>query len=366
MNVSYKWLSQLVDLTKYTVDEVADKLTNSGFEVEHVEKLCTATNLVVGEVLECIDHPNSDHLHITKVNVGKEILQIVCGAPNVKANIKVIVALEGAQLPQMTIKKGVVRDIESNGMICSLLELGISEKQLRQDQIEGIEILSDDAPIGMDALAYLGLDDAILDVSLTPNRADCLSMFNMAIETAACLNTTVKLPKINGIKGTTTQVKVGSTTDKCLMFVGQKINNIKLGESPKWIKDILIANDIKCINNVVDISNLVMLETGQPLHFYDADKLEKLELICSDNYNGTYKALDGIDYSLNEKDLVIMSNNKVVGIAGIMGGDDSKITQYTKNILVESANFALENIRLTSRRLNLMTDAASRFSKGIS
>ncbi len=365
MKLSINWLRDFIDLD-LKVEDLADKLTNAGFEVESIDPMCEASNLVVGEVLSCENHPDSDHLHVCMVNVGTSNLQIVCGAPNVAKGQKVIVALVGAKLPGIDIKKSTIRGVESNGMICSLLELGLDKKQLKEEQINGIEVLSDLAIPGSDPLKLLGLDDTILDISITPNRADCNAVFDLVREIGAIIDKPVKLPEIKAIKGEKTLLNIDSTTKNCPLFFGRIVRGVKLKESPLWMKNILAAYGIKSINNVVDISNLVMLETGQPLHFYDLDKLPKAELVCSDDYSGEYTALDGNKYELIQGDLVIKSGGSVVGIAGIMGGEDSKISDETVNILVESANFALANIRLTSRRLNLMTEAATHFSKGIS
>ncbi len=365
MKLSINWLKTFIDYDLST-EELGDKLTNAGFEVESIDPMCSATNLVVGEVLECENHPDSDHLNVCKVNVGNEVLNIVCGANNVKKGIKVITALVGAKLPEIEIKQAKVRGVESSGMLCSLLELGIDKKQLSEEQISGIEILDDSCIVGANPLVYLGLDDVILDVSVTPNRADCNAFYDLVREVGAILEKPVKLPEITEVKGLETNLNIGSTTEKCPLFLGRIVKGVKIKESPLWIKNVLTAYGIKAINNVVDISNLVMLETGQPMHFYDLDCLEKAELVCADDYQGEYLALDGLTYNLVKGDLVIKCNDKVVGIAGIMGGDDSKITTDTTNILLESANFDLACIRLTSRRLNLTTEAATRFSKGIS
>lgn len=348
------------------VQSLANKLTNAGFEVESIDPLCTAKGLVVGEILECHAHPDSDHLHVCLVNIGEQKLTIVCGAPNVAKDQKVIVAPIGTILPKLMIKKSIIRGVESVGMICSLLELGVDKRQLSNEQLIGIEVLENNAVVGDDPLISLGLDDVILDVSVTPNRADCNSMFNFVREIGAILNLKVILPTISDDLGEKTDLVINSTTTKCPLFLGKIIRGVSIADSPSWLKVILSAYGIKSINNIVDISNLVMLETGQPLHFYDLDKLPASELTCANDYEGEYLALDGIKYPLLKGDLVIKSGGQVVGIAGIMGGDNTKITETTKNILIESANFDLASIRLTSRRLNIQSEAASRFSKGIS
>ena len=195
MLLSRKWLSQYMDVSDLTIEEIANKITSAGFEVEAIEKMSQGTNLVIGKVLTCQDHPDSDHLHCTTVDVGDEVLKIVCGAPNVAAGQKVIVAKVGAVLPDGEIKAGVIRGQESNGMICALFELGVDKHLLTEEQLSGIEVLPEDAPVGnTDPLAYLGLDDEIMDIGLTPNRNDCQAIFNMSLETGAILNRPVQIP----------------------------------------------------------------------------------------------------------------------------------------------------------------------------
>ncbi|MCI7221283.1 MAG: phenylalanine--tRNA ligase subunit beta, partial [Erysipelotrichaceae bacterium] len=280
MKISYNWLKNYVNLDDITPEQLADKLTTAGLEIEDVYHYVQGTNLTIGEVLTCENHPDSDHLHVCTVNIGDAVNQIVCGAPNVKAGIKVIVAKPGAVLPEITIKASKVRGVESNGMICALFELGVDKKNLRQDQIDGIEILGDDAIVGEDPIKYLGLDDVILDGSPTPNRPDLLSMWGVAKEVGAVLKREVNLPK--GIDSTTVGTKsnfhIESQTDKCPYFLGKVVNKVVVKPSPKWMSDQLHAAGIKSINNVVDISNYVMLETGQPLHFYNLSKLSHQDI----------------------------------------------------------------------------------------
>ena len=368
MQISRKWLQQYVDISDLSIEQVADRLTNSGSEVEGIEKMSQGSNLVIGEVVSCEDHPDSDHLHVCMVNLGDSVEQIVCGAPNVAANEKVIVARVGAKLPGGEIKESVIRGVESKGMLCSLLELGVDAHHLSEESKNGIELLDKDAPIGCDdPLGYLGLDDEIMDIGLTPNRNDCLAAWSMALETGAVLEREVHIPNADGASdvGKATKLKVSSETDKCPLFLGKVIGSIKIGPSPKWIQELLMAAGIKSINNVVDISNIVMLETGQPLHFYDIDALPAQEITVKDHIHEAYTALDGIKYDLCDEDIVITTQNKPIGIAGIMGGDDSKITDETKGIIIEAAIFDHVAIRNTARRLNLNTDASIRYQKGI-
>ncbi len=364
MKLSYNWLKEYVEIN---VDayELADKLTHAGLEVEGVEKLAEGSNLVIGEVLECEPHPNSDHLSVTKVNVQDEVLQIVCGAPNVRKGLKVIVAKVGAKLPEITIKAAKVRDVESNGMLCSLLELGYDKKYLSEAQMDGIEELNADAPVGVEAMSYLKLNDYILDLKPTPNRKDALAMFNIAKEVKAILKTNITLPKLTASETTISTKLTLDIDDKCSKFYGQVINSVKVEASPKWLQEYLHASGIKSINNVVDISNYVMLETGQPLHFYDASKIENHQIGVKTGIKTKYMALDGIEYDIDEKDIMITNNNKPIGIAGIMGGDDSKIDENTTSIIIEAAIFDALSIRNTAKKLGLHTEATQRFTKGI-
>ena len=364
MKLSYNFLKQYVDIN---VDAftLAEKLTHAGLEVEAVDPLAQGSNLVVGEVVECEAHPNSDHLHVTKVNVGDEVLQIVCGAPNVRKGLKVIVARVGCILPELTIKASVVRDVESNGMLCSLLELGYPKKHLEINQIEGIEELDKDAPIGESVLDYLQINDYILDLKPTPNRKDALAYFNVAQEVRAILDTELHLPILDkGYETIKPTLKI-TCDDSCDTFMGQVITSVTIKESPVWLKEHLHASDIKSINNVVDISNYVMLETGQPLHFYDLSKINDNNIGVTKGINTKYTALDGVEYDLNENDILITNNNHPIGIAGIMGGDDSKIDETTSGIIIESARFNALSVRNTAKRLGLQTEATIRFAKGI-
>lgn len=359
-----------MDLGDRTMEEVAQAITNAGFEVEEIVPMAQGTNLVIGEVLSCEEHPDSDHLHVTRVDTGEEIRQIVCGAPNVAAGQKVIVALPGAKLPGGEIKSGSIRGQKSDGMICALFELGVDKHALRQDQIDGIEILPDDAPVGNhDPLAYLGLDDVVLDISLTPNRADCQATWNMAAEIAAILGLEYTLPNSTGAatqkEEASTALQIHSDTPKCPHFLGKVIGSVTIHESPEWIKELLRAAGVHSINNVVDISNLVMLETGQPMHFYDLKALPAQEITVKDGLSLDYTALDGVTYPLLPEDIVITTQGRPIGIGGVMGGDDSKIEETTTGLIIECASFDPVSIRNTARRLGLNTEASVRYQRGI-
>ena len=370
MLLSLNWLKDYIDISDLSLDDILNQMVKCGFEVESVTKMGEGTNLIVGEVIECHDHPDSDHLHVTKVNIGNQILDIVCGAPNCRKGLKVIVAQVGAKLPGGEIKAGVIRGESSNGMLCSLKELGVSEEQLPENScsINGIEELDDTFKVGdTDILNKLGYDDVILDVSIYANRPDCLSMFAMAKEMGAILNKKVTLPEFDNKANIRdkSDFKLTSKSNNCTHFLAKVINNVTIKESPLWLQNHLKANGVKCINNLVDISNLVMLETGQPLHFYDLRSNPNKEITVVDDYEGTYTALDGIEYKIEKGDLMITSNNEPIGIAGIMGGDNTKILEDTKGIIIEAALFDHAQIRRTSNRLGLQTEAAARFSKGL-
>lgn len=370
MELSLNWLSKFVDLSGLDEATIIDKIIKAGFEVENVTHLGEGTNLIVGKILECKDHPDSDHLHVTKVDIKNEVLDIVCGAPNCRAGLKVIVAQAGAVLPGGEIKKGVIRGEVSNGMICSLLELGIPKEVLSDDSPShnGIEELDDSFEIGeTEVLEKLGYKDTLLDLSIYANRPDCLAMFSLAKEMAAILNRPCVLPELKDAidLGDETNFKLESKTKNCPHFIAKVVNEVTLKPSPKWISDILRSNGIKSINNIVDISNLVMLETGQPMHFYDLRSNPNRQITVVDDYQGEYTALDGVTYQIEKGDLMITSDGNPIGIAGIMGGDNTKILDDTKGIIIECALFDSAQIRRTSNRLGLQTEAASRYSKGL-
>lgn len=370
MRLSLKWLNEYVDLTGLSTEEIIDKTIKAGFEIEGHEYLAYGEGLVVGEVIECYDHPDSDHLHITKVDIGSEVLDIVCGAPNCRKGIKVIVAKVGAKLPDIEIKASKIRGAASNGMLCSLLELGVKKELLEDDSpsLNGIEELDDRFKVGdEDILAKLGLKDEILEIAINANRPDCLSVFGMAKEMAAILDRPCRLPDFEGKSaiGEDTDFHLESKTANCPHFLGKVINSVTIKPSPQWMREHLISSGVKSINNVIDISNLVMLETGQPLHFYDIRTNPKKEITVVDDYEGPYTALDGVTYDIKKGDIMITDDGKPSGIAGIMGGDNTKILDDTKGIIIESALFSGPRIRQTANRLGLQTEAAMRFAKGL-
>ncbi len=367
MKVSLNLLKKFVNLDNLTPTEIAHRLTFAGVEVESISSLASGTNLVVGEVLTCENMPDSDHLHLTAVNAGEKygVLHIVCGAPNVRKGLKVIVATDGAKLPGGTIKKGKIRGHESEGMLCSLSELGVDSKYLSESQLSGIEELSVGKVGDENVLELLGLDDVIFDLKLLANRSDLYSIYNVAKEIKTLFNKELSLPKFEMVKGEKTNFKVSSLTSKCSQFSAMVVKDIKVKESPSWLKDALRSSGIRSINNIVDIGNYVMLLTGQPLHMYDLDKLPKKELIVKDDIEGDFIALDEKTYKLQKGDVCITSNNKVMCLGGVMGSLECAVDDNTKNIVIEAANFDFASIRRTSIRLALSSDSSQRFVKGI-
>lgn len=369
MKVSIKWLRQLVDLDGITPIEIANKLTFAGIEVEDIIYLASASGLVIGEIKKCEPHPNSDHLHILQVDLGEKygINQIVCGAPNARKGLKVIVARVGAKLPELTINAGVIRGVESNGMCCSLSELGVDKKYLTEAQLSGIEELPSDALVGNEnVLEYLGLDDVILDMKLLANRSDCNAMISVAKEVASLFERKLTLPEIEyNQELLPSSFKVDSVTNKCQQFSAKVIEGIEVKESPLWLKQTLMAMGIRSINNIVDIGNYVMLMFGQPLHMYDLDLLPKEELVVKDNFNGDFIALDEKTYQLQNGDLVVTCDDIPMCLGGVMGALSCAVTTKAKRIVIEAADFLGAQVRKTSIRLNLGSESSARFIKGI-
>lgn len=366
MKLSKNFVKDYVDID-VDIKTLAEDMTKVGNEYDSAGKLLEATKLVVGEVKECKMHPDSDHLHVCKVDVGSEILDIVCGAPNVREGLKVIVALDGAELPGGTIKKGMIRGQVSNGMLCSMAELGLEHKFLDEEDKTGIHELPTDAPVGSDAIKYMEMDDEVIDFDLTANRGDLLSILGMAYEISAIYDKKVKdidLSFSENEENINNEFEIEVNTDNCSIFLAKKVKNIEIKESPDFIRNRLIASGIRPINNVVDISNYVMLETGQPLHFYDADKLKGMLEVRMANDGEKLTTLDGIERTLKIDDIVISDGERSIGLAGVMGGLDTEITDNTKNVIIESAIFDPIKVRMTSKEI-LRSEASSRFEKGL-
>lgn len=366
MIVSTKFLKEYVDID-VDLKTLAEDMTKAGNEYDSATKLIKATNLVIGEVLECEMHPDSDHLHVCQVNIGSKTTQIVCGAPNVRKGLKVIVALPGAELPEKSIKAGVIRGKESNGMLCALSEIGIDNKFLKVEDKDGIHELPQDAPVGEDPVKYMQLDDEVIDFDLTPDRGDLLSMLGMAYEIGAIYDKKVKdvdLTHGETSKDIKDEFNIKVDTDNCSVLLVKKVENVQIKESPTFIKNRLIACGIRPINNVVDISNYVMLELGQPLHFYDADKLQNCLEVRMAKKDEKLTTLDGNERNLSTDDIVISNGKEAIGLAGVMGGLDTEITENTKNVIIESAIFNPARVRKTSQKI-LRSEASNRFEKGL-
>ena len=368
MILSRNFVKDYIDLPDdIDIKTIGEDMTRVGNEYDEARNFIDCTNLVIGEIITCEEHPDSDHLHVCKVNVGKDILQIVCGAPNARAGIKVIVALPGAKLPGGEIKAGAIRGVESNGMMCSIAELGLDNKFLKPEDKEGIAELGEDSVVGEDPIKYLGFDDEIVDFELTANRGDLLSMLGMAYELGAVYDRPVKeLNLSHGESGDdiNNSFKVDVQTENCSLFLAKKVENAEIKESPDFIKNRLMACGIRPINNVVDISNYVMLELGQPLHFYDADKLGDTIVVRMAENGEKLTTLDNIERDLDDNDIVIANKEKSVGLAGVMGGLDTEVTHETKNIIIEAAIFDGVKVRKTSKKI-VRSEASNRFEKGL-
>ena len=366
--ISMNFVKDYIDLKDENLEDLAKKITNAGINVEHVISN-HIDNLVIGEILEVEKHPDSDHLNICQVNIGKETYQIVCGASNVKKNLKVIVALPGAVLPgNFEIKKSKIRGVESNGMICALFELGLEEKT-EETYNRGITELPDDAPVGKDPLEYLELSDTLYDLDVHKHKNnDATNHIGFAYEIGSIIGKKVKLPNIN-YKETKENIKdkfkLEVKTEKCTYYKAKMVTDLVIGESPKFIKNRLTACGMRPINNIVDISNYVMLEFGQPLHFFDKNKLGDKIVVRMAKENEKITTLDNKERILNQDDIVITDGTKPVCIAGVMGGLNTEVDENTKTILIESAIFNATNIRKTARKLNLRSEASMRYEKGL-
>ncbi len=367
MIVSYNWLKELVKLN-VSAEKLAEEMSLYSIEVESFKKLVEVTNLVVGHVIEKKPHENSDHLNVCQVNFGDYNLQIVCGAPNVAEGQKVIVALPGAVLPGGTIKKSAIRGVESNGMICSLQELGLDSKYVPQEYQHGIYVLGNDAIPGTNALEYLCLDDYVIELGLTPNRMDLLSMNGVANDVVAMYNSN-RLPleyELHEIeKEAKDEISVTLETRNCYSYYARVIEDVEIKESPNFIKARLIASGIRPINNVVDITNYILMLFGQPLHSFDKDLLGNKIVVRRANEGEKTVTLDEIERTLNHSDIVITDGEKPVCIAGVMGSSNTEVTSKTKNIVLESAVFRPLSIRKTSSRLGLRSEASVRYERGV-
>ncbi|KGA97813.1 phenylalanyl-tRNA synthase subunit beta [Alkalihalobacillus alcalophilus ATCC 27647 = CGMCC 1.3604] len=374
MLVSYKWLQEYVDLSEVTAAQIAEKMTRGGIEIDFIHELNKGVSgIVVGYVKECQQHPNADKLNVCKVDIGgDEIVQIVCGARNVAAGQYVIVAKVGAVLPgNFKIKKAKLRGEVSMGMICSLQELGIDGKLVQKEFEEGIYVFQDEVPVGTDAISHLNLDDHVLELDLTPNRSDCLNMLGVAYEVSSLYNLPVQLPQVDLSINTTTSksndVEVTiEDTDANPYYGAIVIKDVKVGKSPLWLQNRLMAAGIRPISNVVDVTNYVLLEYGQPLHAFDYDRFGSKEVVVRKaKEEEKMLSLDGVERTLSEDHLVITNGIEPMAIAGVMGGKNSEVQDDTTTILLEAAYFNPTSVRKTSKDLGLRSDSSARFEKGV-
>lgn len=371
MLLPIKWLKDYVDFD-FDVKKLADGLSNSG---SHVESIIIPSEgldkIVVGRIEKIENHPDADKLVICSVNVGDEVLQIVTGAKNVFEGAIVPVAIHGSTVAGGTkIKKGKLRGVESNGMLCSLEELGYETSVIPKEARDGIFIFPEGTEIGRSAMEALFMDNEILELEITPNRPDCLSIMGMAVETAASFDLKARHKEIkieNQVDDFSDYFDdIEIDTENCTRYYSKILKNIKIGPSPLWLQAYLMQAGVRPISNIVDLTNFVMLEYGQPLHAFDLDSLHSKKIVVRMAKDGEETVtLDGETRKLASDDILITDGQEIIGLAGIMGGLDSEITDKTVNVLLEGANFNKENIRKTSRRLNLRSEASSRFEKGL-
>lgn len=381
MNTSLSWIKMYVPDLDVTAQEYTDAMTLSGTKVEGFEKLdADLDKIVIGQIEKIERHPDADKLIICQVNVGTETVQIVTGAPNVKEGDKVPVVLDGGRVAGghdgkktpggVLIKKGKLRGIESCGMMCSIEELGSTREFYPEAPEYGIYIFPEDAVVGESAIHALGLDDVVFEYEITSNRVDCYSVIGIAREAAATFNKKFIPPAVE-VKGNQEDahdyIKVTvEDKDLCPRYCARVVKNVKIGPSPKWMQRCLAANGIRPINNLVDITNYVMEEYGQPMHAYDLDTIAGHQIIVRNAEDGeTFTTLDGQERQLDRDVLMICDGEKSIGIAGIMGGENSMITDHVHTVLFEAACFDGTNIRKSSKRVGLRTDASGKFEKGL-
>lgn len=372
MKISLEWLK---DYTNFdgTIEEFMAGMTMSGSKVETYEiEGKDLSQIVTGFVKECVPHPNSDHLNVCQVDVGKETLQIICGAPNVAAGQKVIVALPNATLGKdFKIKKVKLRGIESNGMICSIDELGFSIHDFPEAAADGIYVLPEETEIGIDALEYLGIGQSIIEFEITSNRPDCLSVEGLARESAVTFDDDFtpinnKPEKFSDIKTEDIASVSIEAEDLCSTFIARVVTDIKIAHSPFWMQQRLRAAGMRPINNIVDITNFVMLALGQPMHAYDLDYLNDHAIHVRRAKDGEDMVLlDGKEIKMNSENLVIADSQRAIGLAGVMGAENSEVRDSTKEILFEAAIFDPMSVRKTAKQYNIRSEASLRFEKGL-
>ena len=381
MNTSMSWIKMYVPDLDVTAQEYTDAMTLSGTKVEGYEKLdADLDKIVIGQITKIDRHPDADKLIICQVNIGTESVQIVTGAPNVKEGDKVPVVLDGGRVAGghdgkktpggIKIKKGKLRGVESCGMMCSIEELGSSREMYPEAPELGIYIFPEDAVVGEDAVKALGLDDTVFEYEITSNRVDCYGVIGIAREAAATFNKKFCPPQVKTTgnnEDASDYIKVTvQDPDLCPRYTARVVKNVKIGPSPKWMQRCLAANGIRPINNLVDITNYVMEEYGQPMHAYDLDTIEGREIIVRRAAKDEkFVTLDGQERTMDDSVLMICDGKKAVGIAGIMGGENSMITDHVHTVLFEAACFNGTNIRLSSKKIGLRTDASGKFEKGL-
>ena len=356
-------LKKYVDINT-DINEFVKNFSLKSAEVDSFGPFCKVKGLVIGKILAIKDHPDSNHLHITTVDTGDSVDDIVCGAPNVEVGRKIIVAKIGVELPGGTMKKAVIRGVESCGMNCALDELGIDHKF---QGYEGIYYLNDDAPIGADPLEYMNLNDDVLEIELTPNRNDLLSIIGVAYDTKAMLNSKMHLEfdKAKEEK-TLADIIVSTETENCMRYYSKVIKDVEIKESPSWLKGALMKMNIRPINNIVDITNYVLMVTGQPLHAFDYDQIKSKKIVVKMAKDGeVFTTLDHQDRLLTSNDIVITDGETSLCLGGVMGGLNSEVEPTTKNIFLEAALFNSKCIKNTSARLGLASESSMRFEKGI-
>jgi phenylalanyl-tRNA synthetase beta chain len=372
MRASIKWLKDYVEFSQ-TPEELADMLTMAGVPVENIEYLGQGIEqIITGKIVDIKPHPNADKLQICRVDIGGVAITLVTAATNVNKGNIVPVATVGAKLPNgMEIRATDFRGVESQGMLCSTEELGMDNKIVPPEAREGIFILPDDTPVGQDIRTVLGLDDVVLEFELTPNRADCFSVIGLAREVAVLTGGTLKKPMLTvREEGEEKATAMATVTIKepslCPRFTARLFKNVKIGPSPVWLQQRIQAAGMRPISNVVDVTNFVMLEMGQPMHAYDYNLLSKHSIIVRRaNPHERLTTLDGVKRELNPEMLVIADAVQAVGIAGVMGGLATEVTANTQNVLLEAASFNGASIRRTSRALGLRSEASGRFERGV-
>lgn len=378
MRLSFQWLAEFVDLTGISPEELAQKLTSGGLAVDAIEpRNQGVSGVVVGKILTCEPHPNADRLKVCQVEIGNESpLHIVCGASNVAVGQKVPVAVPGATLPgDVKISRTKLRGVESQGMLCSAKELGLEVRLLPSHQTSGLYILPSDVTVGADVIELLQLNDVILEVDLTPNRSDCLSIRGFAYEVAALLSVPVRFPEASHVEETlssiafsdeSSPITIRIETDHCSRYEAQVLTEVNTTASPLWMQMRLLGMGIRPIDVIVDITNYVMLEWGQPLHAFDLDKVHRQTIIVRQAHAmETLLTLDGQTRKLDEDMTLIADEDKAIGIAGVMGGQNSEISSTTTRIVIESAAFDATSTRRTGQKLGLRSEAQQRFEKGI-